>query len=167
MTFQSATKFLPSSRWILVSLFFIADKFGDLNLQEPESREVVGSSTSHLPPAPVRVGLANEVQLGHGLIKLGKTDPNPSGDKVDHTSTVLAAITDPIHQSSLESDSEGDREVYMVGQEEEPPEKTVEEIQLEAKEEIARAGMLKGERGTITRRTTRGHLMMSLGMMLL
>jgi hypothetical protein len=79
----------------------------------------------------------------------------------------LAAITDPIHQSSLKSDSEGDREVYMVGQEEEPPEKTVEEIQLEAKEKIAQAGMLKGERSTITRRTTRGHLMMSLGMMLL
>jgi hypothetical protein len=43
---------------------------------------------------------------------------------------VLAAIIDPIYQSSLESDFEGDREVYMVGQGDEPLEKTVEEIQL-------------------------------------
>jgi hypothetical protein len=58
--FQSTTKFLPGSRWVLGSLLFIADKFGDLDLQEPESREVVGSDTDRLPPAPVRVDLVNE-----------------------------------------------------------------------------------------------------------
>jgi hypothetical protein len=56
--------------------------------------------------------------------------PDPSQDKVDHTLAVSAAIIDPIYQSSLESDFEGDREVYMVGQGDEPLEKTVEEIQL-------------------------------------
>jgi hypothetical protein len=49
--FQSTTKFLPDSRWVLGSLLFITDIFGDLNLQEPESPEVVGSGTSHLSPA--------------------------------------------------------------------------------------------------------------------
>jgi hypothetical protein len=32
MTFQSTTKFLPGSRWVLGSLLFVANKFGDLNL---------------------------------------------------------------------------------------------------------------------------------------
>jgi hypothetical protein len=43
-------------------------------------------------------------------------DPDPSGDKLDHTSAVSVAIIEPIYQSPPESDSEGDREVYMVGQ---------------------------------------------------
>jgi hypothetical protein len=65
MTFQSTTKFLPGSRWILGSLFFIADMFGDLNLQEPKSYEVFGSGTGRLPPAPVRVKFVNEARLRH------------------------------------------------------------------------------------------------------
>jgi hypothetical protein len=100
-------------------------------------REVIGSGTSRLPPAPVPVSLVNEAQLKHGLDKLGKMDQDPSGDKTDHTLVVLATVTDPIHHSSPKSDSEGDREVYMVGQRGEPLKKTVEEIQWEAEEEIA------------------------------
>jgi hypothetical protein len=53
MVFQSTTKFLPGSRWFLGSLLFIADKFGDMNLQGPESREVVRSGTGHLPATSV------------------------------------------------------------------------------------------------------------------
>jgi hypothetical protein len=34
--YQSATKFLPGSRWCLGSLQFVTDKFGDLTLQEPK-----------------------------------------------------------------------------------------------------------------------------------
>jgi hypothetical protein len=116
MTFQCITKSLPGWRWVLGSLLFIADKFGDLNLQEPESHEVIGSSTDCLPPATVWVGLINEAQCKHGFVKLGKMDPDPSGDKVDHTLAVSVAIIEPIYQSPPESDSEGDREVYMVGQ---------------------------------------------------
>jgi hypothetical protein len=37
MAFQSTSKFLPDSRWVLGSLLFVTDKFGDLSLQEPES----------------------------------------------------------------------------------------------------------------------------------
>jgi hypothetical protein len=40
----------------------------------------------------------------------------------------LAATTDPIYQSSPESDSKGGGEVYMVGNGEELLEKTVEEV---------------------------------------
>jgi hypothetical protein len=53
MVFQSTAKFLPGSRWVLGSLIFVADKFEDLSLQEPELQEVVGSGTGLFPPAPV------------------------------------------------------------------------------------------------------------------
>jgi hypothetical protein len=115
MTFQSTTKFLPGSRWVLGSFLFIADKLGDLNLQELELSKVIRSGTGHLPPDLVWVNLINEAQLGHWLIMLWKTDLEPSGDKSDHTLAISIAIIDPIYQSSLESDSEGDKEVYMVG----------------------------------------------------
>jgi hypothetical protein len=101
--------------------------------------------TGRLPPAPVRVGLVNEAQLRHGLNELGKTGSDPAGDKTDHTLAVLATITDPIYQSSLDSDSEGGGEVYMVGNGEEFPNKMVEEIQREAKEEITRVKCLARE----------------------
>jgi hypothetical protein len=100
MVFQSTTKFLPGLRWVPESLLFIAGKFGDLNLQELESREVVGSGTDRLTQASVRVNLINEAQLRHRLVKLGKMDLDPSGDKADHTSAVSAAIAYPIYQSS-------------------------------------------------------------------
>jgi hypothetical protein len=41
---------------------------------------------------------------------------DPSRDNADHTLVVPMAITDPIYQSPLESNSEGDREVFMVGE---------------------------------------------------
>jgi hypothetical protein len=53
MAFQSTNKFLPGSRWVLGSLLFVADKFGDLRLHEPESPEVIGSGIGYLPPALV------------------------------------------------------------------------------------------------------------------
>jgi hypothetical protein len=65
MAFQSTTKFLPGSRWVLGYLLFIADKCGDLNLHEPESCEVTGLGTGHLQLALVQVGLVNEAQLRH------------------------------------------------------------------------------------------------------
>jgi hypothetical protein len=108
----------------------------------PESHEVVRSGIDRFPPAPVRVDLVNEAQLGHKLNKLGKTDPDPTEDKADHTLAVPVAITDPIHRSSPEPDFEGDREVYMVRQGEELPEKIVEEIQREANEKIAQVAHL-------------------------
>jgi hypothetical protein len=70
---------------------------------------------------------------------------DPAEDKADHTLAILAAITDPIYQSSPESDSEGGGEVYMVGNREEPLEKAVEEIKQKAEEEIARATRLARE----------------------
>jgi hypothetical protein len=76
-------------------------------------------------------------------------DPDPAGDKANHTLAVLIATTDPIYQSSLKSDSKGGREDYMVGNREELLEKTVEEMKWEADEEIAHAACLarEAERG--------------------
>jgi hypothetical protein len=97
MVFQSTTKFLPGSRWVLGSLLFIADKFGDMNLQEPRSREVIRSGTSRLPPALALVDLVKEARLRHKLIQLGKTDPEPLGDKAgcfgSHNISNLPVIT--------------------------------------------------------------------------
>jgi hypothetical protein len=62
---------------------------------------------------------------------------------------VRAAIIDSIHQSPPESNSKGNKEVYMVGQGDQPPKKTTEEIQWEVEEEIPRAACLArdAERG--------------------
>jgi hypothetical protein len=90
-TFQSTAMFLPGSRWVLGSLLFIVDKFRDLSLHEPKSWEVPRSGTSRLPPAPVQVSLINEAQLRLGSNKLGKTDLDASGDKIDHCSHTIAA----------------------------------------------------------------------------
>jgi hypothetical protein len=136
MTFQSVNKFLPSSSWFLGSLEFITDKFGDLTLQDPGSCEVVGSCTGHLPPDPARVELISEAHLGHGLNKLGEMDSDLAWDKADHTLAASAATTDPIYQSSSESDYESNGEVCIVGQGDPPQDKTTEEIQREVEEEM-------------------------------
>jgi hypothetical protein len=94
-------------------------------------------------------------------------DTDPSGHKVNHTPTVLIAITDPIYQSPPESNSEGDREVFMVGERDEPTEKTTEGIAHEAEEEITWVARIakEADKGKCTTacRMTLGHLMMSLG----
>jgi hypothetical protein len=74
---------------------------------------------------------------------------DPEGDKADHILTAPAAATDPIYLSPLESDSKGSREVYMVGNGEELPDKTVEEIQREIDIELACKARLarEAERG--------------------
>jgi hypothetical protein len=46
-------------------------------------------------------------------------DSNPSGDIADHNLAGSPTITYPIYKSPSESDFEGGREVYMVGQGEE------------------------------------------------
>jgi hypothetical protein len=53
MVYHSTTMFLPGSRWFLGSLQFITDKFGDLTLQDPEFRGIVGLGTGCLPPTPI------------------------------------------------------------------------------------------------------------------
>jgi hypothetical protein len=145
MVNQSATKFLPGSEWFLGSLQFITDKFGDLTLQEPESCRIIRSGTDHLPPASVRVGLINEVQLRHELSELGKMGSDPEGDKVNHIMAAPAAPTDLICLSPPEFNSEGGGEVYMVGNREELPDKTVEEIQQETDIELVCAVCLARE----------------------
>jgi hypothetical protein len=143
MTFQSTTKFLPGSRWFLSSLEFLTDKFGNTSLQELELSKVAGSGTDRLPPALVRVGLVSEAQLR--LDSLGETDTDPMEDEADHTLTAQAAAIDPIISLSSGSDSEYGREVYMVEQGGELPDKTTNELQREAEEDIARVERLVRE----------------------
>jgi hypothetical protein len=90
--------------------------------------EIIRSGTGYLPPTPIWVSLINDAQLLHGLSELGKTDLDPAGDKADHTSAVLIATTDLIYQSPLESDSDGGREVYTMGNRVELSDKMIEEI---------------------------------------
>jgi hypothetical protein len=65
--------------------------------------EVVGSSTSRLPPASVRVGLINEAQLEHGLGELRKTDLGPARDKADHTMAVVGTHKTSISCTNMSS----------------------------------------------------------------
>jgi hypothetical protein len=53
MAFESASKFLLGSMLVFRSLLFVADKMGDMSLQEPESWEIAGSDTDCVPPTPV------------------------------------------------------------------------------------------------------------------
>jgi hypothetical protein len=55
-------------------------------------------------------------------------DPDPTRGKTDHILAISATTINPIYQSSPESDFEGAREVYIVGNREELLEKTNEEI---------------------------------------
>jgi hypothetical protein len=52
----------------------------------------------------------------------------PVGHKANHNPVVSTTIIDPIYQSQLVPDSEGGRDIFMVGEEEQPAEKTSEEI---------------------------------------
>jgi hypothetical protein len=76
---------------------------------------------------------------------LGEIETNSVGDKAKHALAILAAAIDPIYPPSSDSNSEYDDEVYMVGQGDQLPEKTAEEIQREAEEEIAQAERLARE----------------------
>jgi hypothetical protein len=137
MVYRSTSKFLPGLRLVFGSLLFITDKFGDLSLQEPESPEVAGLGTGCLPLALVQVGLVNKARLRHGSSMTGKADPDPSGDKADHNQASPPVATYSIYQSPSELDSDDDRGVYMVGQGEEPTEKTTKEIAREMEEALA------------------------------
>jgi hypothetical protein len=57
MPFESTTKFLPDLRFVFGSLYFIANKLGDLSMQEPEQQEVSGSGADQLILTPARVSL--------------------------------------------------------------------------------------------------------------
>jgi hypothetical protein len=115
MAFQSTSKFLPRSRLVFGSLLFIGDKMGNLSLQEPESWKIAWSGTNRVHPIPARDGLACEAQLVHGSSISGQLDLDPSGDITDHHEICCSAAIDPIYKPSPESDSNGGREVFMVG----------------------------------------------------
>jgi hypothetical protein len=128
MAFQSTSKFLPDSRLVFGSLLFIADKMGDLSLQEPESQEINGVGIDRVHPIPARDGFACEAQLRHRSCLLGESDPYPSGDSVDHHEICCPTVIDPIYKPSLESDSDSGQEVFMVGQGEPPTDQTTKVI---------------------------------------
>jgi hypothetical protein len=46
---------------------------------------------------------------------MGEAGSDPSGDKANHNQAGSPVITNPIYQSPLDCDSEGDTEVFMVG----------------------------------------------------
>jgi hypothetical protein len=115
-------------RWVLESLLFITNKFRDLSLQEPELPDVTGLGTGRLALVPVRVGLINEARLRHRSMVLGEADTDPPRDKTNHNLAGFPDTTYPIYQAPPEFDSEGSREVYMVGQGEQPTKKTAKEI---------------------------------------
>jgi hypothetical protein len=93
MSFQSTSKFLPGTRTVFGSLLFIADKMGYLNLQEPESWEIVGLGTDIFPLASAEVDLACEARLGHGSSRSG-------GGRITLTTTRYVALMQQIQSTS-------------------------------------------------------------------
>jgi hypothetical protein len=105
-------KFLPGSRVVFGSLLFVADKMGEVSLQEPESREIVGLDTRYFPPAPTQVGVACEARLEHGSNRSGEFESDPSRDNVNHRKICCSDATNPIYKPLPKSNSDGGREVY-------------------------------------------------------
>jgi hypothetical protein len=70
--------------------------------------EVVKSGTDRFSPAPVRVSLVNEAQLGHASNESEEAESDPLGDKANHHRIGCLPTTDPIYQSPLESDFDCD-----------------------------------------------------------
>jgi hypothetical protein len=98
--------------------------------------------------------------------RVGEVDLDPSGDKVDHHLASFPATIDPTDQTPPESDYEGGREVYTVGQGEQPTEKTAEEITRDARRKSHECSgysrRLTMESGKMACRMILGHPMMGL-----
>jgi hypothetical protein len=98
MAFESTSRFLTNSRLVFESLLFIANKMGDLHLQEPESQEITGSDTDRFPPTLVQVSLACEAWLRHESSRSGES----MSDSLGKTSTTMKfiALTQQIQSTS-------------------------------------------------------------------
>jgi hypothetical protein len=118
MVFESAIKFLSGSRLVFGSLLFIADMMGDLSLQESEPQAIIGSDADQFPPTPVRVSLACEARPEHKSNKLAESKSDLFGDTVSHHDIYCPITADPIYKPLWESDSDDNREIFMVGQSE-------------------------------------------------
>jgi hypothetical protein len=137
MAFESMTKFLLGSRLVFRSILFIAKKMGDLRLQEPEQHEFTMPGADRFPPTPVRVGLACEARPEHESNGLGESKSDLSGGSTGHCEICCPITADSIYRSLLESDSDGDQEIFMVGQGEPPIDQTEEEIAQATEAEVA------------------------------
>jgi hypothetical protein len=106
--FESTTKFLPGSMLVFGSLLFIADKLGDLNLQEPKPQAITGSGNDWFPPTPVQVGLTYQAQHKHESSKLGESESDLSRDSAGHREICCPDVVDLIYKPLSESNSDGD-----------------------------------------------------------
>jgi hypothetical protein len=109
MAFKSATEFLIGSRFIFGFLLFIADKMGDLSLQEPEPQKIIGSGNDWFPPTPIQVSLACKARPGHGSNKLRESESDLSGDSASHHEICCTITADLIYKPLSESDYDGNR----------------------------------------------------------
>jgi hypothetical protein len=142
MAFKLVTKFLLDSRLVFRSLLFIADKMGDLSLQEPMPQEIVGLGIDRFPSTSVRVSLTCEAPLGHGSSKLGESESDLSGDSTDHREVCCPVTADPIYKTCQDLTLMATVRFSWWGQGEPPIDQTEEEIARAAKVEIARAERL-------------------------
>jgi hypothetical protein len=71
-----------------------------------------------IPTSTAQVGLASEARPRYGSDVSGELDSDLSGDSTGHLRDCYPNTADPICNimALLESDTEGDREVFMVGQ---------------------------------------------------
>jgi hypothetical protein len=98
---------------------------------------IIGSSANQFPSAQVQVGLACEARPEHGSSELGESELDLFGDDAGRCKICCTVVANPIYKPLLESDSDGDREIFMVEGVEPPIEQTVEEIAWATNAEIA------------------------------
>jgi hypothetical protein len=117
MMFQASAKFLPGSGFVFGSLHFIANKLGDLSLQEPEQQKVLEPGTNRPPSSPARVGLTLQTRPEHGSDVLGEFESDTFRENTDHLRVRCPDTVDPIysHIALSESNSKSIREIFMVG----------------------------------------------------
>jgi hypothetical protein len=98
---------------------------------------IIGSGANQFPPALVQVGLASEARPEHGSSELGESELDLFRDDAGQCKICCTVVANPIYKPLLESDSDGDREIFMVEGVEPPIEQTVEEIAWATNAEIA------------------------------
>jgi hypothetical protein len=130
MAFQALAMFSTGSRFVFGSLHFIVNQLGDLIMQEPEQQENSGSGINQSSTTLARVSLVSEAWLGHESDVLREFESDLFKEDVGHLGSCHPNMEDSIYNviALSESDSEGDREVFMMGKGGAPADQTKEEI---------------------------------------
>jgi hypothetical protein len=117
-------------RFVFGSLHFIANQLGDLSMKETKQPNNLGPRVDWYPLTPVQVSLVSEARPRHGSDVSRGFELDLSGENAGDPKSCHPNMVDQIYNVALllKSNSEGDREDFMVGQGYPPADQTKEEI---------------------------------------